>query len=83
VSPNDAVQLAIAAAAEQLQSPPEQLVVLIVEPREWSDTSLGCPEPDRAYAQILVPGFLVALTPDDGATEFQVHTDQGQRAVTC
>ena len=32
-----------------------ELVLLSVEPREWSDTSLGCPTPGRAYAQMIVP----------------------------
>jgi hypothetical protein len=79
----DAVQVAVATAADQLQVPSEQLVVLSVEQKDWSDTSLGCPEPDRAYAQIIVPGYLIVVATDDGATELQIHTDQGQRAVSC
>jgi hypothetical protein len=77
----DPVQLAMATVAEQLQVPLELLTVLRVEPTDWSDASLGCPEPDRAYAQVITPGFLVVVT--DGLTEVQVHTDQGQRTVTC
>jgi hypothetical protein len=80
---DDPVQLAVASAAEQLQVPAEQLMVVRVEQTDWSDASLGCPEADRAYAQVIVPGFLVVLATDDGATELHVHTDQGQRAVIC
>jgi dipeptidyl aminopeptidase/acylaminoacyl peptidase len=80
---DDPVQFALASAAEQLQVRPEQLVVVRVEQTDWSDASLGCPEPDRAYAQVIVPGYLVVLATADGATELQVHTDQGQRAVIC
>ena len=45
--------------------------------------SLGCPQPERAYAQVVTPGYLVVVTPDDGATEIQIHTDRGQNAVIC
>jgi hypothetical protein len=62
---------------------PDQLTVLRVEPMEWSDASPGCPEPGRAYAQVITPGYVVVLTPDGGATEDAVHTDSGQRAVIC
>jgi hypothetical protein len=80
---DDPVQFAVAIAAQQQGLSTEQLVVLRVEQMDWSDASLGCPEPDRAYAQVIVPGYLVVLVTDDGATEIQVHTDQGQRAVIC
>jgi hypothetical protein len=63
--------------------PVEQLIEVRVESIEWSDPSLGCPEPDRAYAQVIVPGYVVVVTADAGATEVRVHTDQGQRAVIC
>jgi hypothetical protein len=79
----DAVQLAVTTAAEWLQVAAEQLIVQRVEPIEWSDASLGCPEPDRAYAQVITPGYLVVISTDDGAIELQVHTDARQRAVTC
>jgi hypothetical protein len=81
VNTNDPVQLAMATVAEQLQVAPELLSVLRVEPTDWSDASLGCPEPDRAYAEVITPGFLIVIT--DGIAEVQVHTDQGQRAVIC
>lgn len=37
--------------------------VTVVEAREvtWADTSLGCPEPGKAYAQVLTPGYLIVL----------------------
>jgi hypothetical protein len=79
----DPVQLALDTAADHIQVPVEQLVVLTVEPIDWSDSSLGCPEPDRAYSQVITPGFLVVVATDDGSTELHIHTDQGQRAVAC
>jgi dipeptidyl aminopeptidase/acylaminoacyl peptidase len=73
----DPVQLALDTAADHIQVPVEQLVVLTVEPIDWSDSSLGCPEPDRAYSQVITPGFLVVVATDDGSTELHIHTDQG------
>jgi hypothetical protein len=51
--------------------------------RDWSDASLGCPQGGRAYAQIIIPGFIITIDTDDLATEVQVHTDRGSRAIMC
>lgn len=43
----------------------------------WPDTSLGCPLPDRTYAQVITPGYRLVLS--DGTTDFEYHTDNYQR----
>lgn len=80
---SNAVQLAVATAADLLQVGPEQVVVVSVEPMDWADSALGCPEPGRAYAQVISPGYLVVVSTVDDPAELQIHTDAGQRAVTC
>ncbi len=37
--------------------------IRVVEAGEvvWPDASLGCPQPDMAYAEVLTPGYLVRL----------------------
>ena len=62
--------------------PVEQLTVVTVEAREWSDTSLGCAAPEQAYLEIIVSGYLVVVASANGE-ELQIHTDQGQNAVSC
>ena len=47
---------------------------------QWSDTSLGCPEPGMMYAQVITPGYEVLLTVDE--KHYSVHVGEG-RAVVC
>jgi hypothetical protein len=82
--PDSVIQAAVDAAADRLQVPADQLVIVATESRDWRDSSLGCPEPDRGYLQVITPGYLVTIDTDDGATEVAVHTDRiGLRAVIC
>ena len=49
----------------------------------WSDASLGCPQPDMGYAQVVTPGYLV-LFRDSGGTEYKVHTNEdGSSVIVC
>ena len=58
------------------------LVLIAKEVQEWSDGSLGCPEPGMMYTQALVSGY--KLTFSDGTNTYDVHTDEaGSRAVLC
>lgn len=69
-----AVLAAVQALSEQLDIPSEEITVAAWEPMDWSDTSLGCPQPGMMYAQIIVPGYLVFL--EARGKIFQVHTDR-------
>ena len=46
----------------------------------WSDASLGCPQPDMGYAQVVTPGYLVLFRDSEG-TEYKVHTNEGGSSV--
>ncbi len=46
----------------------------------WPDASLGCPEKDHMYAQVLTEGFRVVFR--DGAVRYDVRVVPG-RAVLC
>ncbi len=53
-----------------------------MEAVDWSDASLGCPEPGQVYAQVITPGYRVLL--EAAGKEYEVHTDQiGRSAVIC
>lgn len=68
--------------AAELGIPAEEIEVLSVARYEWPDTSLGCPEPGRSYAQVVTEGYSVILRARDG--EYEVHTDlDGRIAVIC
>ncbi len=61
--------------------PPEEVKFLKVERVIWPDTSLGCPEPGKVYAQVLVPGYRIIA--EVGGRKVEVHTDLKGRAVIC
>jgi hypothetical protein len=48
----------------------------------WSDTSIGCPEPDRGYSDVIVPGFRIILEYEGQKYEFHTNED-GTMVVTC
>ena len=49
----------------------------------WSDASLGCPQPDMGYAQVVTPGYLVLFRDSEG-TEYKVHTNEdGSSVIVC
>ncbi len=60
----------------------EQLQVLEQEDVEWPNTSLGCPRPDYAYAEVIVPGKRLLVETPDG-TRYEVHLGQDGQMVVC
>jgi hypothetical protein len=85
-TPSEASAEVVAAAKERLASEldisTEVVEVIAVESVEWSDASLGCPEPGKMYAQVITPGYRVLLRVE--GEQFEVHTDRGGRAaVIC
>lgn len=81
MTPEEIGTRARAEAARLLGVPPEQLTVERVEPVQWSDSSLGCREPNRSYAQVITPGFRIVLS--GGGQRREVHTDLAGRMVVC
>ncbi len=70
---------AVADAAARAGVPPGQVHVLGVASREWSDGSLGCPEPGRMYTQAIVPGYLVEL--EAAGQRLDYHADGIPRVI--
>ena len=52
-----------------------------IEAVDWPDTSLGCPQPDMVYAQVITPGFRIVLSCADRT--YVYHSDRGNRVVYC
>ncbi len=76
-----ALAAAIADLAKQTGIPADQITVEKVEPMEWSDTSLGCPQEGMMYAQVITPGYLIVLNAQGNTYEY--HTDQRANVVLC
>jgi hypothetical protein len=75
------VQLAQKDLVQRLGLAAEAIQLVSVEAVEWSDTSLGCPQPGMMYAQVITPGFRVVLKAKGQTYEY--HTDTGRFAVLC
>lgn len=67
------IELAKKDLANRLNVTIEDVKLVKVVPREWSDTSLGYPEPERGYVQIIVPGFAIQLAVE--STVYEYHSD--------
>lgn len=66
--------------AEELDVPIASIEVDSVRAVEWRDSSIGCPQPDEAYMQVITPGNKITLR-HDGNLYF-VHEADG-RAFVC
>ena len=75
------VQLAATNLAQELNIAPDQVEIRSVEQREWSDSSRGCPEPGRAYMQVITPGYRVILFAN--GREYKYHTNMQSMAIRC
>jgi hypothetical protein len=58
-----------------------EIGLVAVEVADWPDTSLGCPQPDMMYAQVITPGFRIVLSHADEA--YVYHSDRRDRVVYC
>jgi hypothetical protein len=76
-----AVRLAQEDLAQRLGLAAKAIQLVSVEAVEWSDTSLGCPQPGMVYAQVITPGFRVVL--EAKRKRYEYHTDTGQCVVLC
>ena len=77
------VDLAIAALAADRGVPATEIEVVRVEPREWPNTSLGCPEPGRAYLDVITPGYAMVLRVRGGDEVYEYHSDEARLVVRC
>jgi hypothetical protein len=75
-----AVSVARAAVAERSSAPESSIHLVDVEATQWGDTSLGCREKGRMYAQMVVRGYRVRLRVEDRTFDVRVA---GRRAVIC
>ena len=48
---------------------------------EWPDASLGCPQVDVTYAQVITPGYQIQLEANGQVYTF--HTDETDQVILC
>lgn len=67
--------LALADLAAKLGVTPDAITVKSVEPVEWPDASLGCPQPGMMYAQVITPGYRIVL--EVNGQSYEYHAGSG------
>lgn len=68
-------------AARRAGQDPSRVRLVGLEAVDWPDTSLGCPEPGKVYAQVVTPGYKIVVRV--GETEYEYHTDRAGNFVLC
>ena len=81
MTPEQIGQAARAEAARALNVPVDQVTVERVDQVDWRDSSLGCGEPGKVYAQVITEGYRVIV--NVGGQRREVHTDGGGRVAYC
>lgn len=71
----------VAAIAAELGAAPSEMTVVSATPEVWPDASLGCPQPDMLYAQVVTPGYRVVA--EVGGEQIEFHTDERGAVVRC
>jgi hypothetical protein len=79
--PPELLEALLADLAERLAISVDQITVVHAQAVEWSDGSLGCPQPDMMYIQVITPGFRVILLAKDQL--FDYHTDTRTHFILC
>ena len=67
--------------AEALGISEEQIEVLETRSVAWRSSALGCPDPDKMYAQVITQGWFVRLTV--GQIEYRYHAGLDGVPFTC
>jgi len=70
------VDLARVNLAHKLGVEPEAVTVQNIEEAEFPDASLGVPEPDKRYAQVLTPGYAIQLAVEGQAYEYRASDER-------
>jgi hypothetical protein len=76
-----AVAAARANLAERLGVDESNIAVVSAESVDWPNSALGCPEPGRAYSQVVTPGYRIVLAVD-GAT-YAYHASRNGSPFYC
>jgi hypothetical protein len=72
--------IALSTVAAETGLAPDQFNVISSEAVNFSDASLGCPQPGMAYPQVITPGYRVLV--ESGGQSFDVRVS-GNRGRIC
>jgi hypothetical protein len=69
------IENAKADLAQRLSISITQINLVEATETEWSDSSLGCPQPGMNYLQVITPGYLILLEVNAQIYEYHSHRD--------
>jgi len=75
------VDWALQDAAQRTRLDTAQLRVALAETVTWPDGAIGCPEPGRQYAQVLVSGYRIRITA--GTETLEYHGSVRGQVMFC
>ena len=67
--------------AQRLSIPTSRINTIEARGVFWPDASLGCPQPDTTYTQVLTPGYFILL--ESGGNKFEYHADLQNSVFYC
>ena len=67
--------------ARRLNRPPGDIELLENRAVAWKSAALGCPQPDKSYAQVVKRGWLIRLAV--GGAEYRYHSGEDGPPFTC
>ena len=77
----DVTNQAMTELAKELSIPSDQILLISVQSVVWSDSSLGCPQPDMNYLMVLTEGYRVVLAVDD--EPYYYHANKKGYGIFC
>ena len=75
------IDIAVADLAKRLSIDEARISVTSATLQEWSDSALGCPQPDQQYAQVSTDGSLIVLTAD--SKTYRYHAGGSRAPFLC
>jgi hypothetical protein len=75
------VEAVVADLAGRLGLDKGQITVVQVSEKQWSDSSIGCPQPGQAYLTVITPGYQIILQVGD--KQYDYHTGSQSRFILC
>jgi len=73
------VMRAVAELSKQENIDPNTVELVSLKFTEFSDASLGVPEPGETYAQVITPGYIIILEHEGKQYEFHASDDRTVR----
>lgn len=77
----DVANQAMTELAEKLSIQEDQISLISVQSVVWSDSSLGCPQPDMNYLMVLTEGYRVVLVVDE--EPYYYHANKRGYGLFC